>query len=83
MSVAKKVFSIILDMFTILIFILFAFAIYSFVQIKVLNKTHVNMFGYTFLQVVSGSMEDEIKINDIIIDKVLKPGDELKVGDIR
>ena len=82
MSVAKKVFSIILDMFTILIFILFAFAIYSFVQIKVLNKTHVNMFGYTFLQVVSGSMEDEIKINDIIIDKVLKPGDELKVGDI-
>ena len=82
MSAVKKIISALLDIVTLLIFIIFIFAIYSFAQINFLHKKYVNIFGYTFLQVGSGSMEDEIKTNDIIIDKLLKREDKLDIGDI-
>ena len=82
MSKAKKAFSILLDILTFFIIIIFLFALYSFIQIKVLNKEYVNIFGYSFLQVKSGSMENEIHVDDIVIDKLLKLDDEIKEEDI-
>lgn len=53
-----------------LLSILVIFSIYSVVMIKVLNKEYVNIFGYTYFVVASGSMTGTIEVNDIIIVKV-------------
>lgn len=82
MNIAKKIFSIILNILMCLIMIVLIFAIYSFFQINVLNKKYVNVFGYTFLQVKTGSMEDTIKVEDIVIDKIIKSDEVLNKDDI-
>lgn len=82
MNIAKKTISIILDILTIIIIIIFLFALYSFIQIKALNREYVNIFGYSFLQVKSGSMEDAIHVDDIVIDKLYRSEDEIKVNDV-
>lgn len=82
MNVIKKITSIITYLLTITMLIILLIAIYSFIQIKILHKNYLNLFGFTFLQVASGSMEPEIHVNDIVIDKLIKQNEELKVGDI-
>lgn len=52
---------------TIILTILVSYNIYSFICINILNKDFVTINGYAFLEVVSGSMEPEINIGDIII----------------
>ena len=51
----------------LILLIVFAFNIYSFVSIKVLKKDLASVNGYAILEVVSGSMEETIKIGDLII----------------
>lgn len=51
----------------LILLIVFAFNIYSFVSIKVLKKDLASVNGYALLEVVSGSMEETIKIGDLII----------------
>ena len=55
-------------------------AIYSLVQTKVLHKDYVDIFGYTAFEVSTGSMSPNIKIGDIIIDKIGSDG--ISIGDI-
>lgn len=80
MKKIKKVFSKILTVifvsFTILIMFL---AIYNFVSVKVLNKSYTNIFGYTFFEIVSGSMSPTIEKGDMIF---VKLDTDYKVGDI-
>ena len=40
-----------------LLSILVIFSIYSVIMVKVLNKDYVNVFGYTYFEIISGSME--------------------------
>ena len=53
--------------------------IYNFFQLNILNKEYTNIFGYTYFQVETGSMEDTIKIEDIVI---IKLNDEIGINDI-
>ena len=53
-----------------LLSILVIFSIYSVIMVKVLNKDYVNVFGYTYFVVASGSMSGTIEVNDIIIVKL-------------
>jgi signal peptidase len=66
----------------ILVFIVLLLVIYSFVQINILNKDYVNLFGYTFFQVKSGSMEEAIKVEDIVIEKIIDSDYDLQLNDI-
>lgn len=41
-----------------------------------------SVFGYTVLRVSSGSMEPELEIGDVILDKAVDNPEKLKVGDV-
>ena len=47
-----------------------------------LNGETPSIFGYSILRVSSGSMEPELKVGDIILDKAVDNPEELKVGDV-
>jgi len=68
----KKIAEIITNILIIIVIIAIFFALYGIYQLKILNKTHINYFGYTFFEVVSGSMEPTINTYDLIIVKLDK-----------
>ena len=67
------------DIVTIILLLILAVLIYCVIQLKVLHKPYINLFGHTVFQVITGSMEDTIKINDVVIVKITK---DVKVNDI-
>ncbi len=78
----SKIFSFLLISLSILIII---FSLYYIVQIKFKNKILVNFFGYTILEVKSGSMEKELLVSDIILIKLIEgenKKEKIKVDDI-
>ena len=50
--------------------ILLVFSLYTFIMTKVFNYDYVNIFGYTYFVVASGSMSGTIEVNDIVIVKI-------------
>ena len=75
-SVTTKVITTVLSIITALLLIL---AVYNFFSVKVLKKDYSNIFGYTFFEVISGSMSPTIEKWDVIL---LKLDTEYEVGDI-
>jgi len=75
----SKVLGYVLNILILFIIIIMAFAIYYFVQVKVLNKAYANIFGYTFFEVATGSMSPTINAGDVIIVKLT---DDVKKDDI-
>lgn len=63
----KRIRSILIGIVTFLLVIVVIFNIYNFVCIKVLKKDIATVNGYAILEVVSGSMEPNISIGDLII----------------
>ena len=51
----------------------------SFISTVVLHKDYVNIGGYTFFIVASGSMSGTVDVNDMVIEKIT---DDFQVGDI-
>lgn len=47
-----------------------------------INGSTPSVFGYSIFRVSSGSMEPELKVGDIILDKVVENPEDLKVGDV-
>ena len=47
-----------------------------------INGGTPSLFGYTFHRISSGSMEPELKVEDVILDKEVKDLSEISVGDI-
>ena len=70
MKKLSKILGYILNILIILVTIIIILAIYYFIQIKVFNKTYANIFGYTFFEVATGSMEPTIDVGDLIIVKI-------------
>lgn len=70
MKKLSKILGYILNILIILVTIIIILAIYYFVQIKVFNKPYANIFGYTFFEVATGSMEPTIDVGDVIIVKI-------------
>lgn len=66
MKKLSKVLGYVLNILILFIIIIMAFAIYYFVQVKVLNKAYANIFGYTFFEVATGSMSPTINAGDVI-----------------
>ena len=53
--------------------------IYTFVMTDILKKDYVNVFGYTYFVVATGSMSGTIEVDDIIFVKITK---NVKTNDI-
>ena len=70
MKKLSKILGYFLNVLIILVTIIIILAIYYFIQIKVFNKPYANIFGYTFFEVATGSMEPTIDVGDVIIVKV-------------
>lgn len=72
MKFIKKIAEIITNILLILVVIAIFFALYGFIQLKILNKNYINYFGYTFFEVASGSMSPTINTYDLVIVKIDK-----------
>ena len=70
MKKLSKILGYILNILIILVTIIIILAIYYFVQIKIANKPYANIFGYTFFEVATGSMDPTIDVGDVIIVKI-------------
>lgn len=79
MKFVKKIAEIITNILLIVVIIAIFYALYGIFQLKVLNKTYINYFGYTFFEVVSGSMSPTINTYDLVIVKI---DEEVKENDI-
>lgn len=75
----KKILKIIENIFTILIICLILVVSVYIVQIKIMNQKYANICGYTFFEVVTGSMANTINIGDVVIVKI---NSEYKENDI-
>lgn len=71
-KIINKIAGIILNILLIFVSLLMIIGIYYVFQIKILNNTYANIFGYTFFEVATGSMADTIEIGDVVIVKITK-----------
>ncbi|MBR1385918.1 MAG: signal peptidase I [Bacilli bacterium] len=76
-SITTRVITTVLSIITALLLIL---AVYNFFSVKILKKDYSNIFGYTFFEVISGSMSPTIEKWDVILLKL--DNEEYEVGDI-
>lgn len=74
----KKLFQKI-DFVMIILLIFLIVVLYCYAQLKIFNKDYINLCGYTVFRVITGSMADTIKPQDIVILKITK---DVQVNDI-
>ena len=64
----------------LLVVVVIVFTLYGYFEVNVKGKSFVNYFGYSFFEVMSGSMSPNIEVYDLV---VVKLGDDsYKKGDI-
>lgn len=68
-----------IDFFMIILVILLIIVLYCYAQLKILKKDYIDFCGYTIFRVITGSMADTIKPQDIVIVKITK---DVNVNDI-
>ena len=76
MKKAKNVFKFSSTAFLILLVLL---CVYTFVVTDILKKDYVNVFGYSYFVVATGSMSGTVEVDDIIFVKITK---DVKVNDV-
>ena len=59
--------------------VLVSLCVYTFVMTDIMKKDYVNVFGYTYFVVSTGSMSGTIEVNDIIFVKIT---DDVEVDDV-
>lgn len=62
----------IMNLVYIVLAIIVIVLIYNLIQITVLGKPYMNLFGYSLFQVKTGSMSGTIEVGDIVIVKLTK-----------
>lgn len=75
----EKFFKYFTNVLLVIVITCIFFALYSFVQLVILEKDYVNYFGYTIFEVQSGSMSPTINVNDMLLVKLT---DDIKKDDI-
>ena len=75
----KILINVIIDIIIFLLVVGIIIALYGFIQVKVQKKAYCNYFGYTYFQILTGSMEDYIKIDDVVIVRIT---DKIKENDV-
>lgn len=78
-KVINKISTIILNILLVIVSILIIIGLYYLVQIKILNNSYANIFGYTFFEVATGSMSNTIEIGDVVIVKITKEVQENEI----
>ena len=78
-TTVRKTCNILLDFLIIILGIIILVNVYSFIQIKILNKDYSSFFGYSTFEVQTGSMKPSISPSDVII---VKSDKNPKVNDI-
>lgn len=73
--ISKSVMNVIYILLSIIVIIL----IYNLIQITLLGKPYMNLFGYSLFQVQTGSMSGTIEIGDIVVVKLTK---DVEINDI-
>lgn len=63
----------------IILLIFLIVVLYCYAQLKIFNKDYINLCGYTVFRVITGSMADTIKPQDVVILKITK---DVQVNDI-
>lgn len=76
----KYFFKCITNLLLIIIFCLFGIVLYGYYQLEFQKKDYVNVFGYSYFEVITGSMEPNINVNDLVIVKLNT--DDYEVGDV-
>lgn len=76
MKVLSKISNIIMDILIFIVFICLIFVVYNTIQLKVLKKAYTNYFGYTYFEILTGSMKNEIDVNDYVFVKITKDVNE-------
>lgn len=71
-NIFEKIVKIVTNILMFFVAIIVFFALYNFFVLNILNKSYVNFFGYTFFDVATGSMAEQINIDDVIIVKITK-----------
>ena len=79
MKYLEKFFKGIFNLIIVILVVIVLILAYNVIQVNVLKKEYVNIFGYSFFQVATGSMADTIQTNDIVIVKITK---DVQEGDI-
>ena len=78
-KVINKISTIILNILLVIVSILIIIGLYYLVQIKILNNSYANIFGYTFFEVATASMSNTIEIGDVVIVKITKEVQENEI----
>lgn len=80
----KKRFKVIKGIVNVLCWILVVIIVFTVALslITRINGETPSVFGYSIFRVSSGSMEPELMVGDIILDKAVKNPEDLKVGDV-
>lgn len=68
----SKIINFILNFLLIIVTIIIIIGMYYIYQLKIEKKDYVNLFGYTFFEVATGSMSPTMEIGDVIIVKITK-----------
>lgn len=68
-----------IDFFMIILLVILIVVLYCYAQLKIFNKNYINLCGYTVFRVITGSMADTIKPQDIVIVKITK---DVEINDI-
>ena len=70
--ILKKIFKVIVDILTLVVFVALIIIIFSKVKTMINGNDYFDIFGYSFFRVDTGSMKPVINENDIIIIKSQK-----------
>ena len=76
MKVAKRIIKYITYL---LLSILVLFSLYTVVMTKIFHEPYVNVFGYTYFVVATGSMSGTVEVGDVVFVRI---NDSYQVGDI-
>ncbi len=79
MKTLNKISNILINLLIFVVSICLLLVIYNFFQINILKKSYTNYFGYTYFEILTGSMKEEIDIDDYVFVKITN---DIKEGDI-
>ena len=78
-KIFKKIFKLFIDIIVFIAFAILVIIIYSKIKMIATHSNYFDVFGYSFFNVATGSMEPTIKQNDLII---VSSKESYTVGDI-
>lgn len=83
-KVMEKFFKILVILKNVICWCMIAILVISLViaMSTKINGSTPTIFGYSIMRVSSGSMEPELMVGDVILDKMVKNTDTIEVGDV-